>query len=420
MMKFLFYSKTGDSLPLALRCFIEGNDVILYLKEEKQGYEGLLPKTDNWRKYISQDRVVVFDMVRNGVLADYLRRLKYPVFGAGKLCDNLELDRVYGTKVMQAVGIKTPETWQFNSFEKAKDFVKGKKELFVFKPSDNKAPAYTYSATSSEDMIGMLDYFKGIWKGKVNFELQRYINGIEISIEGWWTGENFAGLNSTFEDKKFLTGDLGCNVGSSSSVVFAYRDKSPRLYQLTLKKMELFLKKMDYPPCPLDINCIISEKDHTAYGLEFSARMGYNAIFALSELLKEDIGKVLSDFTMGQGDLNLNSEAFSGALRVSIPPYPASEEKEVIKIKGIPIGIDLENRHIHPLDVLFDKEDNLVCAGSDGIICEVSGKAKTIDGLARDIYNIADTLEIPNKQYRTDLGIRARKDLVTLKEWRYS
>src|SRR5581483_10364453 len=49
--------------------------------------------------------------------------------------------------------------------------------------------------------------------------VQRRVKGIEVSTEGWWNGKAWINFNHTFEEKRFMAGDLGPNTGCMGNVV---------------------------------------------------------------------------------------------------------------------------------------------------------------------------------------------------------
>jgi hypothetical protein len=135
--------------------------------------------------------------------------------------------------------------------------------------------------------------------------------------------------------------------------------------------------------------------------LEWTARFGYSALYAMLPLLGMPAGEFLLALAEGRTPLLLPSNEWGGSLRLSTPPYPHSEDAP--ETEGLPIiGLDLEDPTIWPLDVM-KTGDRLSISGFDGIVCEVSGAE---DGLAdcwHTIYNKAEAIEIPEVQYRTDV-----------------
>lgn len=404
-------------MALLSRLADEGNAVDFWVKDKKAkpSYKGMLPQVDNWNSKLSKDTIILFDMVGLGSIADNLKKNGFKVYGGGKLNDNLELDREFGMKIAKSSGLKVPKWERFNSFDKAKDFVADNEKSFVFKPQNNQSPAFTYVSSDGEDMVEMLAYFGSIWTGKVDFILQEKIEGVEVSIERfYWDGEPIPNtLNSTLECKKFLEGDKGVNTGCMGSVVRFWKKPNPKLYKLTLQKAEPFLRRFKYSG-PLDCNCIISENDKMPYFLEWTARFGYNALYALCEGLNQDIGSFIGGIVESVQNQQKPSYEWLGAVRVSIPPYPQDDDKSANKpIRG------LDNmEHTWLLDAKYEN-GRMLTAGVDGVVAEVTGKNETLSGLATGIYEIIEKMKIPDKQYRSDIISNVEKRINILKDWKY-
>lgn len=418
-MKFRLISKSGDSLALMLRIADEGQTVDFWVKnaKAKASFKGILAQTSDWRYSLKKDTTILFDMVSQGGIAEQLKKAGFKVYGAGKLNDRLELDREFGMRLAEISGLKVPEYKTFKSFSKAIDFVTKSSKIWVFKPTDNASPAYTYVSTDKDDLIEMLSYFQKIWKGKVEFILQEKIEGVELSCECFYVNGKpvLNSLNSTLETKKFMDGDNGPNTGCASSVVRFWKKADPKIYRLTLKRVEPFLKRFKYN-APLDCAVIVNEKDKLPYFLEWTSRIGYSGVYALCEGLNMEVGKFFSDMASGQIPDIKPSYDWLGAVRVSIPPYP--NEQGVEKSAGKPIrGIDsLDN--IWLLDAKFEN-DSLLTAGVDGVVAEVSGSGKTLDELGKTIYGRIAKLKIPDMQFRTDIIENTKERLAKLKEWKF-
>lgn len=423
-MKFRLVSKNGDALGIAFRLAAEGYDVDFCIKEPKArpSYEGLLPQVESPAYKLTKDTILLFDMAGMGRLANQLRNEGYKVYGGSTIADKLELDREWAIKLAKLAGIKVPKYESFDSFNKARKFLSGKGGAWVFKPSGNKTTTWTYVSEATEDMLEMLDYFESVWKGKVDFILQERIYGVEVSTEVWYIdGEPIPNsLNSTFETKRFMVGDVGPNSGCMSSLVWFWKNKDAKIYRLTHKLFEPYVKRFKYSG-PLDINCIVSEKDKLPYFLEFTSRFGYNAVYAFYEGVRDktNFSELFNSLANGNMPKIEPSYNWLGAIRLSIPPYPTSKGAEQSADRPI-IGITPDNlEHFWPLDAKFNEKEKFVSAGVDGVIGEVTGKSKTIEGLGQELYSLIDQLKIPDKQYRTDFVVNAKTRREKLKEWNY-
>jgi hypothetical protein len=145
---------------------------------------------------------------------------------------------------------------------------------------------------------------------------------------------------------------------------------------------------------PIDINCIV--KGGVPYFLEFTPRLGYDAIFCLSMLLQ---GSMTDFLTKGfNGKLR---EGFAASQRVSIPPYPYDSE-DLLKqyAAGVPVNVGLDEMHLQ--DVYRDGKQ-LRCAGADGIIGCMARHGNSIGGAYGNVFRALQGVKIgAYLQYRTD------------------
>jgi phosphoribosylamine--glycine ligase len=399
MSNFRLAGYHGELVGLALRLQNEGHTVSWFMsdKEGKNLYKGIVDRAEHPVDGIDKDTNIIFGSVKFGKQADALKKAGFKVYGASQIADDLELDRSFGIPVAVNAGIKVPQWESFQDFKEAIDFVHGSDCAWVFKPEANKDGVQTYVSTSPEDMVEMLNYYSEKWKGGVDFILQEVVEGTEVSSEVWVSNGIIVpnSYNNTWEMKRLMNDDLGPNTGCMASTVKF--NALPWLYNETFKKLEPWLKTQKYNG-PLDINCIV-DNSGTPYFLEWTARFGYSAIYAFIQGLNMELGEFLETLASGEIPKIEPTEGYCGALRVCIPAYPSEECKDS---EGQPVqGIEDDDR-IFPLDVKKEGK-RLLTAGYDGIVCEVTHSDEVLlESLWQVIYGIADSLQIPNKMYRTD------------------
>ena len=413
-MEILFVSKSGDALPLAIK-LADKHRVKFYVKKKgsRMG-EGLVKMVPSWRPHLKSADFVIFDMVGLGSLADLMRRKDKIVLGGGVFNDLIELDRQKGTELMQKAGITVPETWSFKSVEEGKKFIKAKRDRYVLKPLGNQDTMWTYVAQmdDSKDLVYMMDTAP-LPDG---YELQKFIDGIEVSTEGWFDGEKFVGpFNHTMERKRFMDRDKGPSTGCMGNVVwFADGDK---LVEQTLMKVQPYLNKMAYVG-PIDINCIVT-KDK-AYGIEWTARFGYSALWALLECFDGDFATWSYGFAQGkQKEMPVKKDNWGVAVRLTVPPYPTDTEylSEMV-CKDWPLFFeDKAWPHIWLADAYRSTDGVFKVAGVDGVVMEVTAKSNILREARRRCYRTIDRVVLPNKQYRSDIGLRCWSDIPKLEEW---
>lgn len=430
-MKFFIYSVLADGVGLAQQICQEGDDVMIYIDDRTSSRcgDGLFWKTNDWVDAAHQADITIFDQNGHGPRADKLRASGHKVWGGGEVADKLEHDRMFGTNAFRKAGIRIPETFDFSNAAEAQRLLKAKfakGERMVIKLNDSAGAATSYLARDLEDMESVIESWEtektaNLGKGGI---LQKFVEGIEISVEGWFNGESFMyPFNWTMEDKKLLAGNLGPNVGCSQNIVGQFRDRAPRIAVEMLLPMAPLLKRGSYVG-PIDVNTILSVEDGEFYALEHTPRMGYDATSTLVQGL-QGYGEAVAAAVRGEAALPLSKAAWSflGAVRAYIPPHPfeCPTEKALVSkaydtCEGVPItGWTPENRDV----VLYDaemKDEKLVVAGTCGVPYITLGKGKTVEACAVDVYRNMEGVDCPNAGYRTDLGERVLEALPTLKK----
>ena len=411
-MKFLFISFEGNTCEMARRVQEEGNICHVWIKNEnaKKTLSGMVHNVNNWERYANRDTIIIIDHVKLSGIGQPLIDAGYQVISGSKFADRIELDRDEGHKLMKENGIKIPNFQEFTDFSSAISFLnKDKKKRYVFKPSGNLDLDWSYISTDTEDLLERIEHkFKPKWpSGKpVKFILEEFITGIEISSEIWFSNGKILNMNSTMEEKKLLTGGLGPSIGCAGNIVWNYK-QTPALIEKTLIKLKDILTKEAYCGV-LDINCIVSEKDNEPYGIEFTARFGYDALQAWLETTDGDTGKVLYDLV--NGNPIHTDTSFACAVRVNVPPYPFDKAD---KRAGDLIRFDqelLKTNHYWFFDAEL-KNKQLQIVGVDGIMCVVSSKSDTIRGSIEKCYKNIEAIKSPRDiMYRVDVGERAIKE----------
>ena len=427
----IFMSSSGESLPIAWRMKREGAEVGVYIHnpQYRRNYKGLVDKVqfDGIKKKLKEADVVIFDITRPntkskediallkifgikasspsvfGPVADELKK-HTRVIGASELTEDLELDRHKGIELAEKMGFAIPEMTAFKDLNAGAAFLKGRKDLWVFKPENNQDLDLTYvEQWPGELHTKMTGEFTDRLDEKCDYILQKKIDGAEISSEIWAGGAEPVCFNQTIESKKFLDGDLGLAIGSQSNTVWTRNDEEGVIIE-PLKKMAAYLQKNGYTG-PIDANVII--KGGVPYFLEWSPRFGYDALYCLLTLLNGKITTFLTNGFRASFD-----DGYAVSQRLSIPPYPyghpalrAAYAKDAV-IKG-----RLRDYLSFWAQDVYDDNGVLKCAGADGILGVVTSKGKTLNEAWGRLYNYIKKIKVNRSpQYRTDgFGVHKKR-----------
>lgn len=425
-MKFLFRSGWGESLALARRVEAEGNLVRFSIIEStvQTVGQGLIPKTKDFLGSVSWADVIVFDSNTFDMPseAEKLRLAGKNVVGASELSGRLEKDRQLAASIARRHRLEVNDFKRFSGKEawiKARQFLADcdEDEGWVWKPDGEGDVAPTYVASTIPEMLRMLEYFETLYlreKQLPEFILTPKIEGKEVSTEAWFDGQNFFLANNTIEKNRFFNKDLGEKTGCAGNVVWVYPELTDcPLFGELLKPLAQELK--DKYRGPIDVNAIIEDESQLPIFLEFTPRFGYDAIFALSHLIENDLAGLLADTAMGRTWRGqVKTDRFAGALRIHIPPYPEGTNG---RAEGVPIfGFDPSRvqRSISPCEVRLDSRGQPETAG-EGYVFVLSAEGRSPEEAMKKCLPTKD-FKIPLMRYRTDLDFEIQKEYGDLLE----
>lgn len=412
-MRVLFISKECEAIGVAHKIIEEGHQVRFWCSDEDYRLAGynLIDRIDAWRPSLSWADLIVVDTVGFSAYREVFDKAGKPVLSCSTVADLAELNRGKGLELFQRAGIKTPQSWFFSYPDEYRLDEEAPKENVMIKPCGNIDCQLTRKCLSKAET----DYALHCLNEDTPFLVQEVVEGVEISTEGWWNGRRFiTPFNHTLEHKPFMDNDISSLTGCQGNLVWTCDEDE--IVKATLSRLTDFLKRSDYVG-PIDINSIVNEEG--VWALEPSFRMGYDAIEALCEGLREDVIDLLYETaTKTKNEMKI-SDDFLIAVRVSVPPWPQTDKKAFPP--GRPIdGLVEENlKHIYLTDVYKDDRGIYRCAGSDGVIMKVTARGRTIGEARRRVYRTIGNLRILDMQYRQDIAANANEKIQHLRDMGY-
>jgi len=441
MAKFHFISKDADILPVAYYMARANHDVVVNVVHpeyrEFSLYENILPIEYGLPRNFDKDRIIIYDETGFGDQATALIKKGYQVIGAAQIADKMENDREFAIKLANACKINIPKTF---SFKHVSDYKSGdipaEGSWFVkFDDKDVSTTSHVKStALISEKIEELID--EGLIKPDTSMVVQQAIEGVEISTEMWFShGKPLFPLNSTFEDKRLLAGNIGPNTGCMGSVVFNYQQQYPRLYKGLFKILSGVMGTFDYTG-PIDINVIVSYADHYAYFLEFTPRFGYSALYAWLRTLSVDWGYFFEKLVSGELRQLPVEPIYSTAITTYIQPFPSpceviefTDEKNgslkkrkvnLARDKAVQFPVELVDKKNVFMTNVYVNENKLLTCGFDGVVAHVIGTGKDENESIKNAYeNVKKIVSPPNLCYRNDIGARVKEAKAFLNQFNY-
>lgn len=419
--KFLFVSWEALSGDLAWKIQNEGHEVKCYIKNVSDEYEGILEKIDDWKKYIDWADVIIFDDVGFGKEAEALRKAGKSVVGGSIYTDRLEEDREFGQSEMRRLGMLTLPSWDFYDYDKALQFIKENPGRYVYKPSgsvpsDWKGLLFAGKEEDGKDLHEVLDQNKKVLSKKIKqFQLQKFISGVEVGASAFFNGQNFiTPVLVAFEHKRLFPGELGPMTGEMGTSMFWTEPN--KLFRETTGKMEEDLRKAGYVGY-IDINCIVNGRG--IYPLEFTCRFGYPTISIQQEGVLSSWGEFLYEIAHNRPyDLKTKRGFQIGVVCVT-PPFPFDDPTEMELYRELSILFKkpaLEGIRLGDVKIV---DGVWRTAGHCSYHLVVTGSGATMEEARKQAYTRVDNIMLVNMIYRTDIGASWTNDSDRLRSWGY-
>lgn len=419
--KFLLISRWGETLDVANTILQEGNKVKMFI-EDKSSREigfGFVNKVKDWRKHVDWADVIIFDYTGYGKICQELRNAGKMVVGGSEYTDLLELDRNFGQEELKKHGIKILPSKEFFNFQDAISYVITHPNAYVIKPcgetQEYKQLLFVGTDDEGLDVIRVLKAYERSWGNDFgNFQLQRKVKGVEVSVAAYFNGTEFIyPINVTFEHKKLFPKELGVSTGEMGSSMFWAKD-SP-IFDATLKKFEQTLAKSNFIG-QLDINCIVN--GNGIYPLEFTSRFGYPQIFIQRAGINETLGNLFYKLASGQSfKINVKKGFQVGAYLV-VPPFPYDDKKtfELFSKDSVIVFKKDAKEGVHPMHLKKINNEWLI-TGNTGIALLITGTGLTMRDAQKMMQNRISNIILNNVYYRTDIGDRWLEDSDKLWSW---
>lgn len=401
-MRVLGITETCDLGSMYLRLMREGHDVRVSVSEPLASgtMAGMVPRSADWRADLSwvleagDEGLIVFEAVGFGELQDRLRSDGYNVVGGSAFGDRLENDRAFAQQFLDAHGLKTVPTREFDSVVDALTDLQASPRRCVLKLSASAGETFVGALPDGRDIAALLR----VRPPSGDFILMDHVGGVETGVGAYFNGSVFmrpACLD--WEHKHFFAGDLGELTGEMGTVA-TFRN-SETVFEATLGPLEARFREAGHVGW-VNLNLMINEDG--IWPLEFTCRFGYPGFAVLEPLQAASWGEILASAITGEADLPTR-DGFSVGVVISTPPFPLSR-KEVDAPVGLPILTgDVEEEHLH-LGEVGREHDELVTSGLYGWTAVVTGIGATVEEAKTAAYARVGKVQTPNLRYRLDIG----------------
>lgn len=429
-MRVLYITRDGLASDLARRIKDSGHEVKFFIKEPhlKNIFNGIVEKSHNWEEeleWVGKTGLIIFDDNGFGSVQEELRNKGYSVFGGNITADKLEYDREFATEIFNKYGIYTNPLKSFNNFQDAVGYIRNNPNKYTIKREGINSKFVTFVGEHSEgkDVIEILEnYYKDPVLKNQPISLQQKAEGIEIGVGRYFNGQNWVGpIEINIEHPYLFPGDIGPLTEEMGTVGW-YTEKENKLYRETLKKLEPFLREIDYRG-DIGINTIINNKG--VHALETTARLGSPIIHIHTLLQKSDWAEFLKAVADGK-DYDLKYKRGYGVVTsLCVPPFPFQKHFKTDVCSGLTIDTsDVSKKdwkYIHLDEMVYDLETRKykVSDQTNGFIMYVTGYDRWDVKKAKNrSLKVARKIHLPKIFYRIDIGDKfVQENRRKLKNW---
>lgn len=245
---------------------------------------------------------------------------------------------------------------------------------------------------------------------KIGIKTKKGVTGVQIITEMWFDGKEPVLFIHSLPNQRWLTGNLGIEMSSQSNCLWIKKEEG-FLFD-NMKRLVPILTKAEYVG-PVSIDCTVNAKDKKPYFNNWRFGFRYDSIFCLLSLLNKSITKFMTE------DFFVINDGFSCSERLTIAPYPYTNgEMLSLLARNVRLNIEPNDMNGFWAQDIKNENDEIRCAGNDGIIGIMTYVDKKIIGGFGEIYTAIKKLNIESPlQFRIDGGKESNKKFKKLTDW---
>lgn len=351
-------------------------------------------------------------------IVDRFEKENLKIFGPTSKAAEIESSKIFAKNLMKKYRVPTADFKEFNSdnIKDACEYLMYSKYPVVIKADGlaaGKGVVIANSYSEAKDVIKDFVENKVFGDAGLNFIIEEYLTGFELSLFVITDGINYAALPFSQDHKKIGEGDTGKNTGGMGAYSPADKMIDKDVYEkIMLEIIEPTLHGMasegrKYKGC-LYCGLMISEISPGTlhpYVIEFNARFGDPETQAVVPLIKSDFLELLiasAEDKINEYKLEVYDK-FSCCVILASKGYPDKYESGKI-INGLD-KIDKDAFIFHS-GTKYSEEKNDVLTNGGRVLSVVALSSISMEDAIFKCYNEVEKINFENMYFRKDIGFK--------------
>ena len=356
-------------------------------------------------------------------IVDAFEKENLKIFGPSRKAAELESSKIFAKNLMKKYRIPTAEYKEFNSgnLKDACEYLMYSKYPLVIKADGlaaGKGVIIVNNYAEAKDVITDFVDNKVFGDAGLNFIIEEFLTGFELSLFVITDGINYAALPFSQDHKKIGEGDTGKNTGGMGAYAPAdnmidkdiYENIMMGIIEPTLQGMVKEGRK--YKGC-LYCGLMITEKSPGAlqpYVIEFNARFGDPETQSVLPLIKSDFLELL----LASAEEKINEyrlevyDKYSCCVILASAGYPEKYETGKI-IQGL--WNNSKDTFIFHSGTRYSADKKDVLTNGGRILSVVALSDISMEDSIKNCYAEIEKINFENMYFRKDIGFKYKKSI---------
>lgn len=346
-------------------------------------------------------------------IVDEFEKKGFKIFGPTKKAAEIETSKIFAKKLMLDNNIPTANYKAFSKvdFSDAVKFIDECKYPLVFKADGLAAGKGVLIANDKNESLEIIkDFSEGssFKEAGMNFIIEEFLEGEEISVFAICDGEEFVLLPFAQDHKRVSEGDTGKNTGGMGAVApigkYMTEEMVWKIRENIVKPVLGAMKDIgaEFRGC---LFCGLMIVNNEPFVIEFNCRFGDPETQAVLPLIESDFLHLLissADKSLKNFDLKINNKNACCVVLAS-NGYPDKYEtgKEIIGIENVS-----RDSFVFQSGTKFGKDKTEILSNGGRVISVVGISEKSLEDAVRLTYENTELIKFENKYFRKDIGFR--------------